>query len=304
MAFNVSSLPQYVDQSSNKLIVETLFGSQTAKLLKDAGSIQLGVKGSAAVQLMNVDSTIQSGAACGRSAAGSANFSQAIITVVPLKDEQNFCNKDLENKWMVEFLTKGQTYSEALFANEIMSARASKIAQELEIGYWKGDVSITGTSNYNKFDGFSKKIKAGAKITLGAVAGTTIVEKLQNIFLGMPSKIRTADDFRIFIGADIMGEYTVALANKNIFKPVDDLTLFGTTAKLAVVDGLNSNGVGVNREVFAGRLRSFVLGADLLGEEEKATMYYSPESQNVYMDFHFSAGVVPIYVSEIGYATV
>jgi len=303
MAFNISALPQYVDQTSKQLLVDTVFGNQTATILKDAGSVTLGVKGQYALQLLSTDVSLQANTGCGRNPTGNANFSQAVLTVHPIKDEQNLCNKPLENTWMVQYLTKGQTYTEALFANEIMSARALKIAQESEKVIWQGDVvAQSGSTTLGRFDGFVKQIKAGAYIVLtgGTIAtGATVVERLQGAFLGTPSKITEQSDAVIFIGTDVYNEYTVALAQKNLYHPSEDKILFGTSIKLVPVDGL----IGT-RNAFVGRLRSFQMGTDLLGEEDRATMQYSIETQSIYMDFHFALGVVPVYINEIGVATV
>lgn len=303
MSFNISALPQYVDQTSKKLLVDTVFGNQTATVLKDAGSVTLGVKGQYALQLLSTDVALQNSTGCGRTPSGNANFTQAIITVYPLKDEQNLCPKPLENTWMVQYLTKGQTYTESIFANEIMQARALKIAQENEKLIWQGDsVAQSGSTTLGKFDGFAKQIKAGAYIPLtgGTIAsGATVVEKLQGAFLATPSKITEQADAVMFLGTDVYNEYNVALALKNLFHPSADKTLFGTTIKLVPVDGLNGT-----RGVYVGRLRSFQLATDLLGESEKASMEYSIETQNIYMDFHYALGVKPVYVNEIGVATV
>jgi len=303
MAFVISSLPQYVDQTSKQLLVDTVFGNQTASILKDAGSVTLGVKGQYALQLLSTDVTLQAAGSCGRNATGNATFSQATLTVHPLKDEQNLCNKPLENSWMVQYLTQGQQYTEALFANQIMQNRSLKIAQENEKLIWQGDtVAQSGNTTLKQFDGFVKQIKAGSYIVLtgGTIAsGATVVERLQGAFLTMPSKITTQADAVIWIGSDVFNEYTVALSNKNIYKPTEDKTLFGASIKLVPVDGLNGT-----RNAIVGRLRSFQMGTDLLGESDKATMQYSIETQNIYMDFHYALGVVPVYISEIGVATV
>lgn len=303
MGFNISALPQYVDQTSKTLLVDTVFGNQTATVLKNAGSVTLGVKGQYALQLLSTDVALQNSTGCGRTPSGNANFTQAIITVYPLKDEQNLCPKPLENAWMVQYLTKGQTYTEALFANEIMQARAAKIAQENEKLLWQGDtVAQSGSTTLGKFDGFIKQIGAGAYIPLtgGTIAsGATVIEKLQAAFLATPSKITEQADAVIFVGTDVFNEYNVALANKNIYKPTEDHYLFGTSMKLVPVDGLNGT-----RKIYIGRLRSFQMATDLLGESEKATMEYSIETQNIYMDFHYALGVKPVYVNEIGVATV
>lgn len=303
MSFNVSSLPQYVDQSSKELLVDTVFGNQTASVLKDAGSVSYGVKGQKAIQLLSTDVTLQAAGSCGRSATGNANFTQAIVIVKPLKDEQNLCNKDIENKWLGQFLSKGQTYTEALFANEIMQARALKIAQENEKLIWQGDTVVqSGNTTLKQLDGYIKQIAAGAFIALtgGTIAsGATIVERLQGSFLAMPSKITEQSDAVIFLSTALYNEYTIALAGKNLYHPSADKTLFGASIKLVPVDGLNGL-----RTIYVGRLRSFQMATDLLGEEDKATMIYSNETQNIYMDFHWALGVVPVYISEIGVATV
>lgn len=299
MAFNISALPNYVDQTSKTLLVDTVFGNQTATILKNAGSVTLGVKGTVALQLLSTDVSIQNATGCGRTPTGDATFTQAYITVVPLKDEQNLCPKPLENKWMVQYLSKGQTYTEALFANEIMSARAAKIAQENEKLIWQGDtVAQSGSTTLGKFDGFVKQFATGS-ISLSGATGSTVVEKLQNAYLLTPSKITEQSDAVIFIGTDVFNEYNVALANKNIFKSTEDKTLFGTSIKLVPVDGLNGT-----RKAYIGRLRSFQLATDLMGEEDKATMSYSIETQNIYMDYHYALGCKAIYVNEVGVATV
>ncbi|RKR82657.1 hypothetical protein BDD43_2842 [Mucilaginibacter gracilis] len=297
MSFNISSLPNYVDQNSRKFLVESIYEADTAKLLKDAGTIMVGIKGTTAIQQLHNDIVLQdASASCERNPQGATTFSQSFITVKPLKDETNFCQKPLENKWMSQFLSKGQEYTQLLFANDIMTDRANKIAEANEFLIWQGNVSITGTTNLNQFNGYLIQMSGSTATT---PTGATLVEKIQNLYLSVPAKVRTQSDFRIVIGADVYAEYIVALSNKNIFRPVDDVSVYGTPAKFAVVNGL----VGT-RKVVATRLRSLVLGTDLLGEEDKASMNYSIETKNIYVDFYYALGVAAIYQSEITLGTV
>lgn len=300
--FNISKLPDYVDQTSKTLLVQSVFGNQTASVLKDAGSVTIGLKGKAAINLLAQDVNIQTSYGCGRTPMGDTTFSQAYITVTPLKDEENLCPKPLENKWTVQYLSKSQTYTEALFANEIMAARADLIAQANEVLLWQGNTTASGSTNLNKLDGFIVQIKASnaVVITGGTVAsGATVIEKLQALFIAAPSKITAQSDAVMFLGTDVYNEYKMALAVRNLFKPDSDMNLWGANIKLVPVDGL----IGT-RMVFAGRLRSFQMGTDILGEEDKATMQYSIETQNIYMDFHWALGVTVVYANEISYATV
>ena len=72
MAFTVSSLTSYVDQSSTELIAAAQFKSETAAL----ANIQTGVKSSAALQLLATDATMLDGSSCGFSGTDGATFTQ------------------------------------------------------------------------------------------------------------------------------------------------------------------------------------------------------------------------------------
>lgn len=298
MALNLSGLPDYVSQKSKELVKDAVLGAQTIEVLKAAGAVQFGIKGKQAVNTLSADVNLQDGSDCGRNPVGDTTIGQAIIEVKPIKDEQNFCVRAYQNKFTGEFLTKGQTYSELLFAQDFMEARASKIAETNEKLIWQGDTSITGTTNMKRIDGFVKQIKASAAQNVTST-GSTIVEKLQHFFLAAPKVTSTSTDAVIFIGTDKYQEYLVALANKNIYKPIEDKTLFGTTAKLQPVDGL----IGANFATYA-KPENLIFGTDMLGEEEKAEMKHSIETGQIYVDFHYAMGVVPVKTFQMAYTTI
>lgn len=303
MALNLTGLPEYVSQKSKEFVTEAVMGAQTIQILKAAGSIQFGVKGKQAVNLLSVEVNLQDGSDCGRNPVGNTTIGQAIIQVVPLKDEQNFCPRAYENKWMAEYLTKGQTYSELLFAQEFMDGRAAKIAETNEKAIWQGDTSVSGSTNLNKFDGFVKQIKgsplSGSTNVSSSATGSTVVEKLQGLYLAAPKTTSTSSDARIFIGTDKYQEYVMALANKNIYNPTADKTLFGGTIKLEPVDGLIGTGFAL-----VAKPQHLIFGTDMLGEEEKASMEYSTETKQIYADFHFAMGVLPVRIAEMAFAQI
>lgn len=298
MALNLSALPDYVSQKSKDFITEAVLGSQTVGILKNAGAVQFGVKGTAAVNTLSVSVNFQDGSGCGRSPIGDTTISQPNITVKAIKDEQNYCPKAYEGKWTGEFLTKGQTYSELLFAQEIMTARAAKIAQENEKAVWQSDVTLTGSTNLNKFDGFIKQVKASSANNITA-SGSTVVEKLQNLFIKAPKVTSTSTEAVIFIGTDKYQEYVMAMAAKNLYNPTADKTLFGATAKLEPVDGL----IGTGFALYA-KPQHLIYGTDLLGEEEKAEMVYSVETKQIYMDFAWAMGTKPVMTAEMAYTAI
>jgi len=289
MALNLTALTDYVRENSTDFVVKSLMNAPTIDFLKSAGSVMVGIKGTEAIPLLDSDVGLQDNDGCGRSPQGSTTFGNAKITVHPLKDEQNFCPKNYEKKWMVEYLTQGQTYSELLFANDIMYLRASKIAGANERLIWQGDTDSV-TPNLQKFDGFIKLLPE----TVVLPTAPTLLESLQKALLTVPQEVKNNDDFVIFLSQEDYEAINIELANKNIYKDTDDAKLFGTSAKLAPVAGLNGTG-----KFYFGRSRSFVVGTDLLGEEDSATMEYSIETKNIYMDFAYALGVAVVYADEV-----
>lgn len=289
MALNLTGLSDYVRQNSTDLVVKSIMTADTIEFLKSEGTVLVGIKGSEDIPMLDSDINIQDGSDCGRTPLGSTSFTKATITVKPLKDEQDFCPKAYEKKWMVEYLTQGQTYTELLFANEIMALRASKIAEANEKLVWQGDTA-SANANLNKFDGFIKK----APVTVALPSGATLIEQLQKALLTVDVAVKSQSDFAIFLSKNDLELINIELSNKNIYKETDNQKLFGTNVRLVAVNGLN----GTDKFYF-GRSRSFVIGTDLLGEEDSAEMTYSVETKKIYMDFHYALGVQVIYPAEV-----
>jgi len=297
MGYNISALPNYTDQQSRVFVTKSILEADTIKLLTDAGSFDPTAKGNQAIQLLDTDVYFQDGTACGRNALGGANFSQATLSVKDLKVNQNYCVRDLEKTYAVEDLKakmKGQVYTDMLFLEDIGNLNATKTSYALEQLIWQGDTTITGTTNLNMADGLLKSIKGGSYINLSAVtSGSSVTAKLQGVFAGMPIEVSSKPDFKILIGKDTWNAYQAEIAAKNLFNPNDPKTLWGTDAKLEVVNGLN----GTNY-VVACRLRNLQAGGEMTNVSFQK--HYSFETEQVYLDSRFSLGVVAVYPQEIG----
>jgi hypothetical protein len=206
-------------------------------------------------------------------------------------------SKKYENKWTGEFLTKGSTYSELLFAQDFMTARAEKIAEFNENHIWKGDLTSTG-STYNKYDGFVKLVKASAATSI-TVSGATVDAKLKSLFLQAPIVTTSSTDVKMFIGQDTYNQYLADIDAKNFYQAVEDKSLRGTTIKLEPVAGLNGTGFAL-----VATPDMLVYGTDMIGEEESATMDYSIETKQIYVDFHWKSGVQIVKGSQMAYAQI
>lgn len=288
MSVNLSGLPDYVRQNSIDFVVKSITKAKTVEFLKQEDCFLVGVKGTEAIPLMDADVVLQENDNCGRTPQGNTSISQAKITVHPLKDEQDFCPKAYEKKYTVEYLTAGQTYSEELFANQFMELRASKIAMANEKLIWQGDTAEVDT-NLNKFDGFIKLLPVATTLPVGS----TLLERLQKAYLTVDQSVKNQEDFAIFISENDLDTLNIELANKNIYKETDNQKLFGTSARLVALPGLNGKDF-----IGMGRSRTLRIATDLMNEAESAEMYYSHEKKLIYQDFHFALGVAVVYADE------
>ena len=95
MAFNVTALPEYVDQSRMELIGKAFLDGKTAGLV----NLEVGVNQKTALNLIGTDVTLQDGANCSWSAQGEVELTQRNLEPVFVKVNMALCDKDLLKKF-------------------------------------------------------------------------------------------------------------------------------------------------------------------------------------------------------------
>ena len=298
MALDVSGLSLHVKNDSFKIATKAVAGAKLAQSLINSGNYQSGIKGFAPILKMDSTVNFSSGASCGRNVIGDTTLSDKLLQVVAIKDNQNICPKVLYNTYFGAALAKGQDPQGETISGEvvdkIVEKRVQLVNKAVEDLLWKGQKSITGTtSNLRFIDGIKEQAKTangGHDVT---VTGSTI-QKLQALFLATPVEVRTAEDFKIYLGEDTYAKYLIELATANIYKPTEDMKLFGTTAMLFPTSGLNGAG-----EAYAMKEDNLQLGMDGDSEQEKFSLTYSIETENWYQDVHFAVGISVVYPEQV-----
>lgn len=299
MALDVSALSAQTELNSNKLITKAIANSATAKALIDSGNYQAGVKSRSAVLKMSAGVTVQSGANCGRTALDTTTFGEAIITVAPLKTNENICQKAFYGTYLQAAISKGQheeTISDEII-EQVLAKKIEAIAAVNEKLLWNGDTAANVATGLQFFDGIRKQAKVGN--TALTLVGTDTLSRLQSAYSQSNIDVRHDEDFYVFVSEQIYDEYLLNLANKNVFKPTEDMKLFGTTGKIMVVPGLNGT-----REIYMGKLENIQLGTDGLDDSEKTSLVWSVETQSFYLDFAWTLGVKVIYPEEMAFAVL
>jgi hypothetical protein len=306
MAFNVATLTAYVDEQRVPLIGKAVLSSKTAKLL----SLQTGVKGKAALNLLTTTTSFGDGNTCGFSDAGSAAITQRVLTVGAIKVNKSYCDRTLMKYWMGYDVKVAAGQKTLPFEEQLVMEEIKAVGAALETAIWYGDTG-SGNANLNKFDGLIKLIDAEASVIDAANAGqATLTESnaiavIDNVYRAIPAALLSKDDVVIVCGSDTFRKYTVALKNANQFHWTSDATsasnqemvVPGTNVKLIALDGLNAT--DATARVFAFSLSNVFYGTDLEGDEEKFEIWYSKDNQEFRLVINFNAGVQFAFPDEI-----
>lgn len=288
MSFVVSSLTNYTNEQSKKLIAAVQFKAETAAL----AAIQTGVKSAAALQILTVDPVPQDGASCGFNASGTTTFTQRTITAKAVKFEETMCLRDLEAKWTQILLRNGQKYSEADVPAVIIDEISKKIMARLETADWQGDTT-SGNAYIKTYDGLAKIIKAASGVvamTSSTINETNIRTILRDGVSKVPDALKGNPEFTFFVGYDTYTTYLNKISADNHFHMFDasvygEIRVENSPYKLKAVHGLD----GTN-EIYGALPSNLVLGVDMEGEEEKAALWYSQDDDNVKYSFRFRRG--------------
>lgn len=305
MAFDVSALTDYVDQTSEELLLKSQIEGRTASLVTK----QPGIKSSAALQLFDTDVVIQDGAGCGYNTSGTTALSQRIITTGPMKVQEDLCTRDLEAKWTQILLRPGQNYEEdpAVIAAAYMEDKIAKLQAATEVLDWQA--TTAGTDFY---DGFLTIIDAATGPIDGNTQGITVATGIttanvfsifRDIILATPHAVKRHADFRVFCGQDVFDTLVFGLLELNNFHFSNEggladknysLTLPGTNTVIEGVGGLS----GTDR-IIAARGSNLYIGMDMEGEEDEMRVWYSKDDDVMKHSIRWRRGTQVAFPDEI-----
>lgn len=303
MGYNLTALPQYINQSeySDSFLVASILGGQTLDFLSDNGAYRGdGVQGAtSSIHLMANTLVYQNGKTCGLQELGETVLSEANITVEPIAFNSSYCNQtDLPEKWTVEESKKKKNklvLDELMFAEAILGELESLNKAEIEKMVWRGN-KATGVGNMKMMNGFLTQIESASDtIDLSAITGATTLDKLVAGALAYPVEVSQQEDFRVFLGLDAYNKYINDVTNKNQFHPTAETTLYGSTIKIQVVNGLN----GINKAVF-GRARNFQTKGDLDNGGSTFNVIVDEINEKLLVRCRFGLGAKLVFSSEVG----
>lgn len=284
---NVNSLPEYIEQHKDELLVKAIAGAKTL----DYVEIMLGVKHKDALNY--IDSTVEiAEGACGWNPQGEDTFTQRYIEVNPLSVQKEFCWLDFKDYFMNYQLQFEAGRATLPFEQKIAESNLNAIKAELEDEIWNGGAIGDGFLAQVAADGANDKVEfaEGATITAkvdAMVAALTagMLKKGVNIFMSL-------SDYRSYIleanAGCCAGRPVIDAASADI-KYVGDSRI-----TLVPVAGLEGTG-----KMVAATPDALVYGTDIENSENVYEMRYNAREKKFEFDVLFNGGTAVKYVDEV-----
>ena len=294
MAFDLSALTAYVEQNRGELLGKAILRGKTLDVIRH----QPGVKGSAAINILNVGVSFRDGATCGFTAAGDDEFSQRIIETKILEVNKTWCYKDLVNYWTAEQMrNKIQAGDKVLTFEEFITGKIiESVNAELEKIAWQGNASnpaITGL--LGQFTGASQ--------TVQALTGTTALEKVQEVYAAIPEEV--LDKAAIFVDAGTFRGYVQGLVGANLYhynpgSPIDEVYIPGTNTRVIKVNGLNNaTEQSKTNLIVAADPDNLVYGFDVEDSPRTFDLWYERKDDAMLLRLETNAGFQIAFPNEV-----
>lgn len=291
--FNLSSLSTYTDEVGGELIRRAILEGETAKII----TVQPGIKGSQAINLLNSNLVVQEGT-CGWNSSGSTIYTQRDIAVCQYKVNESLCPADLNNYWLGQLLTPGSTPETVPFEQQISELKVAQISQYVENLMWGASSATTCFSGFKELfaqQGSGTTTVTGGIVVTGqtAISSTTALAQVDALVEQIPDDIVDRTDLVIFMSHANYRKYLINYRTANYYhynpeNSYEDFKTFHPATNILVhpVGGLNGSNLVVL--VPAGYM---FMGVDLLSDQESLKMFYSVDFDEVRLRSNFKIGV-------------
>ena len=298
LSYNVSALPNYVDQLRPELIAKAVIGAKSAGLF----TLQTGIKGPTALNLISSSVVFGDGAACGWSESGATSLSQAVLTPRALKINMSICDKTLLAKW-ANYLVKVQANkldSDLPFEEYFIEDVIKNVKAGIEKMIYQGDTTGEGV----QFDGLLKILQASGNTTIVTTGASSVTSYnfIKQVAAKMPASILDRDDLVILVSMPMYVDFIQNLVSANLYhynpgNGDNEYLLPGTNIRVIGVNGLNDT--SSYDYVIAGSLSNMFYGTNLEDGEEIFDLWYSKDNREFRLAIEFVAGVQVAFQNEI-----
>lgn len=303
--FVVTSLPAYVQENRDLLLKNFGFGLGLGLGTRQRVSIQTGIKKSAYINFMEVDPTLQDGAACAFDADGTVTLTQRVIETGAIKVNMDICPKTLRGKY-AEYLIRMNATEETLpFEAFIMEGITHSINNKIEKLAWQGDTTSADT-DLKWADGWLKIALAETDVVDVAIAaGTDAYDAILAVYNAMTEEALDRNP-EIYVSPAVYRAFMQDLVAKNYFHyagAVDaapaEFILPGTDVKVVKTLGLKGTNYVVG--TFP---KNLYYGTDMEGDEEDIKVWFSDDDDVYKLKVLWNSGMQIAFPEHVALGTI
>lgn len=296
---NVDAITGYVEQHNLPLLSKSIIGATTTKYF----NLMTGVKGTAALNILDADPALQCGNACGFDPATDTTFTQREIKAIPFKVNMTFCDKNLLDTWANYEVKVAAGLKNLPFEEEWTNQIVDKVKILVEDFIWNGG-EYCGTESKGILNILGEE---GAGVTV--TEGTTTYNALVKAYLDLNPLIQSKDDVVIFTSFKRYNELIQEILSAShyhldVTNYEEGVVLPGTRVKVIPISVMPETHYveGVSKDLYGviGRLSNFYYATDLRGDEEKFDLWYSKDNREFRLAIEFTAGVQVAFPGEAG----
>lgn len=297
---NVDAITGYVEQHNLPLLSKSIIGSTTTKYF----NLMTGVKGTAALNILDADPALQCGNACGFDPATDTTFTQREIKAIPFKVNMTFCDKNLLDTWANYEVKVAAGLKNLPFEEEWTNQIVDKVKVQVEDFIWNGGEYCS--ANVKGILGILRE-EGGEGITVAE--GTTTYNALVSAYLDLDPLIQSKDDVVIFTSFKRYNELVQEILSAShyhldVTNYEEGVVLPGTRVKVIPISVIPETyfGGATYQELYGviGRLSNFYYATDLRGDEEKFDLWYSKDNREFRLAIEFTAGAQVAFPNEAG----
>ena len=249
----ISVTSSYAGDALRGYILAAILGGET---LSTAGiSVESNIPFKRTIKKLGVGSVLQAGS-CDFSPTSGATITEAVLEPQKIKINEEICFEDIMNTWEDNSANLSGELQTAL-----TDAYVGAMAKAVEVMIWQSDLTKTGTTTMNLFDGYEVILAGGVPVSGTTLTVSNIVTEINKVYAALPAAVakKPKADLVVFMSHKAYTLYEMNLAAQGINTTLNNglaSNIYGIEIK--PVSGLSNDNI-----IVMGEKANFYVGTDL-----------------------------------------
>jgi hypothetical protein len=300
----VSSLPDYVNQTSFDWVLKTILADPTMNYIR----VETDVWSAKDIHIMDNTPVIVAGDG-GFNPSGNVELTKVTLSTVALKSQMTYDQYLLQSKFTQLALSPSAIINQIPFEEALMEQESRQNTKVINSQLWLSDTNI-GSGNLSYFDGIVAQLgSTGARVTAATGAANwtaaNIISSIQLMYANLNTDI-LSDQLVCFIEPSAYNTLVEALFSGNYFHFNADIatsgefTFPGTTLRIVRTAGLEGSSssaysVGGAPCVVMGNPQYIFAGTVTREDFLNITMWYSLDFDQLRSNFRYRLGAAIVF---------